>query len=354
MIKVLVVEDSPVVAEFLAYILNSAPDIHVVGIARDGEEALEAVKRLKPDIITMDINMPKMNGFETTRQIMETHPIPIVIVSGSWDTKEVSTTFRAMEAGALAAIPRPKGIGHPEYETTAKELVQTVKLMSEVKVIQRRPRGRSGPMVPSVLEVGVERAPAEIQVVAIGASTGGPIVLQTILPRLLKDFHVPVLIVQHIATGFVHGFVEWLAHSSRLPIHVAADGEYPLPGHAYVAPDGFQMGVKIGGRIALSKDESENGLRPSVSHLFRSVSSAFGENVVGVLLTGMGKDGAEESKLMKEKGAVTIAQDKESSVVHGMPGEAIKLGAATYVLSPDRIAEVLTSLVRRYNIGERT
>src|SRR3989304_4683259 len=161
MIKVLVVEDSPVVAEFLAYILNSAPDIHVVGIARDGEEALEAVKRLKPDIITMDINMPKMNGFETT----------------------------------------------------AKELVQTVKLMSEVKVIQRRPRGRSGPMVPSVLEVGVERAPAEIQVVAIGASTGGPIVLQTILPRLLKDFHVPVLIVQHIATGFVHGFVEWLVPS---------------------------------------------------------------------------------------------------------------------------------------------
>ena len=130
MIKVLVVEDSPVVAEFLAYILNSASDILVVGTARDGEEALEAVKRLRPDVITMDINMPKMNGFETTRQIMETHPIPIVIVSGSWDTKEVSTTFRAMEAGALAAIPRPKGIGHPEYETTAKELVQTVKLMS--------------------------------------------------------------------------------------------------------------------------------------------------------------------------------------------------------------------------------
>jgi two-component system chemotaxis response regulator CheB len=189
--------------------------------------------------------------------------------------------------------------------------------------------------------------PTEIRVVAIGASTGGPIVLQTILSRLPKNFLVPVLIVQHMASGFIHGFAEWLSQSSRLPVHVAANREYLLPGHAYVAPDGFQMGVEMGGRIALSKDEPENGLRPSVSYLFRSVAKVFGPNAVGVLLTGMGKDGAEELKLMRQKGAVTIAQDEESSVVHGMPGEAIELDATTYVLSPDKISEALISLVNK-------
>jgi len=153
-----------------------------------------------------------------------------------------------------------------------------------------------------------------------------------------------VLIVQHMAAGFVLGFAEWLAGTSSLPVHVAIDGEYLLPGHVYLAPDGFHMGIKEGDRIKLSKEEPEDGLRPSVSHLFRSVARAFGKNAVGILLTGMGRDGAKELKLMKNKEAITIAQDKESSVVHGMPGEAIGLGAATYVLPPGRIAATLICL----------
>ena len=346
MIRVLVVEDSPVVQEFLVYILDSDPQIQVVGTANNGEEALEAVKRKKPDVITMDINMPKMNGFEATRRIMETHPTPIVIVSGSWDTKEVATTFRAMEAGALAILQRPMGIGHPDYKATAKELIQTVKLMSEVKVVRRWPRRQREAVVspvPPPAESKPKRIKAKIKIVAIGASTGGPVVLQAILSGLPEDFPVPVLIVQHIAVGFIQGFVEWLGQKSNLPIHVATHGEYILPGHIYVAPDGFHMQAKIGGQITLSKNKPENGLRPSVSSLFRSVAKVYGQNAVGVLLTGMGKDGAEELKCLKEKGAITIAQDKESSVVHGMPGQAIKLDAATYVLSPERIAEMLTN-----------
>jgi two-component system chemotaxis response regulator CheB len=347
MINVLIVEDSPVVREFLIHIISSDPELHVIGTAHNGEEAVEAARFKKPDVITMDIHMPKMNGFDATRRIMETHPAPIIIVSGSSTFEEIATTFRAMEAGALAVVARPQGIGHPEYETTAKELIETVKLMSEVKVIRRWSKARTELTVPLVPKMEVMIPPTEIRVVAIGASTGGPMVLQTILSRLPKNFLAPVLVVQHMASGFIHGFAEWLGQTSQLPVHVAANGEYILPGHAYVAPDGFQMGVEMRGRIALSQDEPENGLRPSVSYLFRSVARVFGQNAVGVLLTGMGKDGAEELKLMRQKGAVTIAQDEESSVVHGMPGEAIKLDATTYVLSPDKISEALISLVNK-------
>jgi two-component system, chemotaxis family, protein-glutamate methylesterase/glutaminase len=347
MITVLIVEDSPVARDFLLHVLSADPEILVIGTASDGEAALGAVQRRKPDVITMDIHMPRMNGLEATRQIMETHPTPIVIVSSSVDTDEVTTTFRAIEAGALAAVPRPQGLGHQDYEATAKELIQTVKLMSEVKVVRRWPRHRSGLGVPTSVKAEISRPPTAIQLVAIGASTGGPPVLQTILSGLPKDFPVPVLIVQHMAHGFVQGFAEWLAQSSGFLVRVAVDGEPLMPGHAYVAPDGFHMYITPTHRIALSQEAPENGLRPSVSYLFRAAAHIYGRHVVGVLLTGMGKDGAEELKLMKEKGAVTIAQDKDSAVVHGMPGEAIKLDAATYVLPPDRMAAILASLVQR-------
>ncbi len=344
MIKVLVAEDSSVVREFLVYLLGSDPDIRVVGTASDGEQAIAAVKHYRPDVITMDIHMPKMDGLEATRRIMETDPTPIVIVSGSTDPHETATIFRALEAGALAVLGRPAGIGHPDHEATARELVQTVKLMSEVKVVRRWPQARREPLLPLAAKALLEKIPAKVKVIAMGASTGGPPVLQTILAMLPKDFPVPLLIVQHMATGFIMAFVEWLAQSSSLPVHVAMHGELMLPGHVYVAPDEFQMKVGHGNKIVLTRDDPENGLRPSVSCLFRSLAEVYGGDVVAGLLTGMGRDGAEELRLLKEKGAVTFAQDKDSSVVHGMPGEAIKLDAATFILAPDKIAAVLTDL----------
>jgi len=191
----------------------------------------------------------------------------------------------------------------------------------------------------------------DLKVVAIGASTGGPPAIETILSGLPKDFPVPLLIVQHIAAGFVQGFADWLANSTGLPVKIAAQGEQLLPGRAYIAPDDLQMGVENGGRIILSSSGPENGLRPSVSWMFRSVGEVFGKNAIGVLLTGMGKDGAQELKRMKEKGAVTIVQDKESSIVYGMPGEAVAIDAAAYVLSPVRIAEFLSGLPRAKTSG---
>lgn len=346
MIRVLIVEDSDVVREFLGFMLSTDPEICVVGTARDGKEAVDAVKRLRPDVVTMDVNMPRLNGFDATRQIMEDNPVPIVIVTASWDPKEVETTFRALEAGALTAILRPKGIGHPEHETTAKGLVQTVKLMSEVKVVRRLSSFQRKPAVPPVTPPSRQVA-LDTMIVAIGTSTGGPIALRTVLSGLPRDLPVPVLIVQHMASGFIQGFVEWLSQASGFPVHVATDKERPLPGHAYVAPDGLQMGVDSLNRIVLSGDEPENGLRPSASYLFRSVADVYGRSAIGVLLTGMGTDGAKELKSMKDGGALTIAQDKESSVVHGMPGEAINLGAATYVLPPDSIAEMLIASMKR-------
>jgi two-component system, chemotaxis family, protein-glutamate methylesterase/glutaminase len=347
-VKVLLVEDSPVLRDLLVHILGSDEEISVIAIANNGEEAVEEARRHKPDVIAMDIHMPKMTGLDATRKIMETCPTPIVLVSGSSVRDEATATFLALEAGALACIPKPNGVGHPRFGEAAQRLRETVKLMAEVKVVRRWPKREQ----PSTrLHVSSAAKPtaeldAEAELIAIGASTGGTVALKTIFSELPKGLGVPILVVQHIAVGFTKGFAEWLTQSSGVIVHVARHGESVQAGHAYVAPDAHHMKVERGGRIALSQHEPENGHRPSVSCLFRSVAAVFGRKAVGVLLSGMGKDGAEELKLMKEKGAVTIAQDKESSVIHGMPGQAISLDAATYVLPPEAIAAALGVLCR--------
>lgn len=338
-IRVLIVEDTRVVAEFLTHVLRSDARIDVVGVAVDGEEAVAAAQRLSPDVITMDINMPKMDGFEATRRIMEVRPVPIVVVCGALSTDEVAINFRAVEAGALAVIARPNIAGD---DAEIRELVNTVKLMSEVKVVRRWPRGKVPPPIEPRSDFARPAMP--IQVIAIGASTGGPAALQTILSGLPKTFPYPVLIVQHMTPGFVQGFVEWLGNASGFPVRVACDGETLQPGHAYVAPDDFHMGVRRGNRVMLSREAKENLLRPSVSYLFASVVQLFGANAVGILLTGMGRDGVDELKRLHDAGAITVAQDEQSSVVHGMPGEAILIGAAQHILPPQAIARTLATM----------
>lgn len=345
MVRVLIVDDSASTRLFLEHVFSSDPEIVVAGTARSGEEAIAAVERLAPDVVTMDVYMPQMNGLEATRLIMERHPTPIIILSGNLDQEEIMTSFRAMEAGALAALPKPRGAGHPDHEEEVRALLQKVKLMAEVKVVRRwsRPAKRKP---PARLPATTDGAMPQPQVVAIGASTGGPVVIQTILAGLGEDFPLPLLVVQHMAAGFIHGFVDWLALSTKLPVHVACQGETLLPGHVYVAPDHRHMLVE-GGRIRLSDAPPDNGLRPSVASLFRSVADAYGKSAIGVLLTGMGRDGVDGLGMLREKGAVTIAQDKASSVIYGMPGEAVRAGAASYELAPDRIAAVLQQLARK-------
>jgi two-component system chemotaxis response regulator CheB len=347
-INVLVVEDSPVVQMLLKHLLDNDPQLQVIGTANNGQEAVDFVAGQKPDVILMDVHMPKMDGYEATRRIMETQPVPIIISSATMSTAELGETFHALEAGAVAFVEKPAGLGSPGFDRMAQKLLQTVKLMAEVKVVKRWARDRRpGATVAAPPAAELPQRAEAIQVVAIGASTGGPPVIQTILKGLPRDYPVPVLIVQHIASGFLSGMVDWLRQTSPLPVQLAVHGAVALPGHVYLAPDGFHLGLLPNKRIWLSRDDPENGLRPAVSFLFRSVANVSGSRAVGVLLTGMGRDGAAELKLLKDKGAVTIAQDAETSVIHGMPGEAIQLGAALYTLPPRQIAATLATLVNR-------
>jgi len=343
MIRVLIVDDSPVVSQMLSYIFSSDPAINVMGIATNGEEAITMTARLKPDIVTMDVNMPGMDGFEATRRIMESTPVPIIIVTSSYNPSEITKAFRAIEAGALSIMSKPVGIGHPSFEKESRELINTLKALSDIKVVTRKRR-----IVPPgevITKTEKEIARQEISLIAIGASTGGPPVIQTILKGLPKDFPVPITIVQHITQGFTTGFASWLSDTTGFIVRVPENGEKCLPGTIYVAPDNAHMVFDYGGRILLNNDPPDNLLKPSVAHLFISVANVFRGKAVGVLLTGMGRDGAEGLKMMRDMGAVTIAQNEESSVVFGMNGEAVRLGAARYVLPPKGITQMLINLI---------
>jgi two-component system, chemotaxis family, protein-glutamate methylesterase/glutaminase len=348
-IKVLVADDSSVTRMLLVHLLNADLGMQVIGTVNDGQAALDFIlaNSQQPDVVLMDIHMPRMDGFEATRRIMETRPLPIVICTATADPKELAIAFRSMEAGALACVEKPVASDHPDFELQVQHLLLTVRLMSEVKVVRRWPRRAALERAPTYAVADPRSSRVGIKLIGIGASTGGPPVLQTILSGLSPDFPVPLLIVQHITRGFLPGMVEWLNQTTGLQVHIAAHEVCPLPGHAYIAPDDFHLGVGAGGRMLMSREAPENGLRPAVAYLFRSLADTVGPGSVGVLLTGMGKDGAAELKRMKDCGAFTIAQDRASSIVHGMPGEAIELGAATQVLPADRIAGVLIAQVAR-------
>ncbi len=346
MLKVLIVDDSKVAQELMEHILTSDKDIRIVGIASSGREAIKLTREKRPDIITMDFHLPDMDGSEATRKIMENTPTPIVIVSGSMGNTDVTHSFEIIEAGALAVVLRPPGMNHPNFEHLQRKLIQTVKLMSEVKVVRHYNRKQEVPAKPTSFNPPANGMKRDLQLVAVGASTGGPAALQKILAGLPKEFPLPILIVQHISAGFVKGFVDWLSTSSQIPVKVASDGEHVEAGITYVAPDGFHMEITQGPIIILNTLPPENGLRPSVDHLFRSVAKIMGKSAIGILLTGMGKDGAVELKAMKDNGAITVIQDEASSIIFGMPGEALKIGAADHVMSIDSIPEFLIELVK--------
>jgi len=335
-VDVLIVEDSRVIRDYLVYVLEGDPILKIIGTAENGEEALLSLERCRPDVILMDIHMPKVDGFEATRRIMSSDPIPIVICTASIHYLEVHTAMRALEAGALAILRKPSGFSDPNAEAESTAIIDTLKLMSEVKLV-RRWTPTSSPILSTPL-------PRKIEVVAIGASTGGPPAVLKVLLGLPRPFSAPILLVQHISTGFTQGFAEWLATASGFPVHITQNGERPLPGHVYVAPDDHHLWISILGDLRIDRFPPRNGLRPAVSVLFQSVAEQFGPRAAGILLTGMGRDGAEELKKMFDRGALTVAQDEASCVVFGMPGEAIRIGAAQFVRPPEQIANLLTQI----------
>lgn len=359
MINVLIADDSPVILASLENILSSDPSIRVIATARNGQEAVSLARSKKPDVITMDINMPVMDGLEAVREIMETNPIPVIIISSIMDADDPKDTFKALEAGAVTIMNKPSALGSRESAIYAKQLTQQVRLLSEIRVIKRFARTRTAgstnnsntassnangsrnlePVQNTQKKYQSENITAHPEIIAIAASTGGPLVIQKILSSLPKDFRIPVVVIQHIVAGFMLDFARWLGETSAIPIVIPQNTEEILPGRCYIAPDAFHLKVRKNHFIYVQ--DKKHNICPSASVLFESISEEYGPRAVGIILTGMGSDGAEELLKMKQAGAVTIAQDKNSAVIYGMPGEAVKKGAAAMVLNPDEIVKYL-------------
>ena len=342
MIRTLVAEDSTTCRQVLVEILRSDPEIAVAGEAADGVEAVEMTKRLRPDVVTMDIRMPRLDGFEATKQIMIEVPTPIVIVSGSFDLHDVEVSMRTLRAGALAVAPKPLGLGASDFEKESRQFLATVKAMSQVKVVRHwRERPVSRPVAPAQPRRGGVRA----EIVCVAASTGGPAALQKVLSELPGDFAAPLLVVQHIARGFVAGLAAWLNGECSLKVKVAEHGEALAPRTVYLAPDDCHLGVLGRDRALLSSAAPVGGFRPSASFLFESAARAFGASVAAVFLTGMGQDGVEGARAVREAGGRIVAQDEATSVVFGMPRAAIEAGLADLVLPLPAIASHLLEAV---------
>lgn len=343
MMNLLLVEDFPRLHTSLAAVLRDHSGIHLIDIANDCEQAIRAIRQTAPKLVIVDLQLSMQAGLDATRQIMETCPVPVVMINSNCSPADSAMRLQATTAGALMILPRPRLLDHPAHNASVGKLLANLALMTEVKVVRRRPQRQSKAVV--ALPFDGHSALTQARIVALGASTGGPVVLQRVLQLLPANFPVPIVIVQHMATGFARGFVDWLAKTSKLPVAIATNGDRLRPGHVYLAPDDHQLRVVHGERIRLNSEHSESGLRPSIACLFKSVAEIYGDRTIAGLLTGMGRDGAVELKLLRDRGATTFVQDKSSSVVHGMAGQALALDAATLVLPAEQIAAVLTALL---------
>jgi two-component system chemotaxis response regulator CheB len=340
MIRVLIAEDSVTVRELLREIVSGDPGMTVVGEAGDGVEAVELTTALRPDIVVMDIAMPKMDGFEATRRIMVEAPTPIVIVSARYDVRDVQVSMHALRVGALTAVPKPRGPQSPRFEDDAREFVATLRLMSQVKVVRRWARRRRSSGVPVVAPPSVRP-----RIVAMAASTGGPAAIHQILADLPTNFPVAILLVQHMSHGFMEGFASWLDAAGPLRVQVARDGQPLEPATVYIAPDDLHLGIAQRSRIALADAPPIQGFRPSASHLFASAGDQFGRAAIGVMLTGMGDDGCTGLAALRREGGRILVQDEKTSVVFGMPGAAVRAGLADWTLPLPDIAPMLRALV---------
>lgn len=346
-IRILVVEDSLTVRRRLIEVLNADPELEVAGEAGDGKAAIELCQKLRPDVVTLDMILPVMSGLAATEHIMAYCPTPILIVSSSTNRGELFKTYDALAAGAMDVLEKPKGDERDgSWERT---LAATVKLVARVKVIThiraRLPQTSATPAYPLRAHIPKPN-PGGYRIVAMGASTGGPAAAKQILETLPRDFPLPILFVIHIGQAFGGALAEWLNSQSHIPVRCAVDGE-PLPGRrdalVLMAPPDRHLVVRDG-RMRLTLEPERHSCRPSVDVLFESVAEEMGEQSVGCLMTGMGRDGASGLLAIRRAGGRTLAQDELTSTVFGMPAEAIRMGAAERVLGVGEIATELIAL----------
>ncbi len=341
-VRVLIVDDSAVTREVLTALLNSDSDISVIGQASTGAEAVEMTATLRPDLVTMDLMMPGMDGMEATRRIMARNPTPVLFLSSFFDKEGTYSRADAIAAGALDVVEKPALMPDWRWHNAAGKLVQKVKALAKVPVIAHI-HGARKLLAQEASQADSYNGPAA-DVVAIGASSGGPRVIETLLSSLPSTYALGIVVVQHMTDGFTSSMLRWLRERCALQIKVAEEGDAIMPRRVLFTPEALHLVVGIGGRVHLSDAAPVNGHRPSIDVTLHSVAKVYGARSAGVLLTGMGSDGAQGLLSIRKAGGVTIAQDEESSLIFGMPRAATELGAAQQVLSPAGIVRCLKAL----------
>jgi two-component system, chemotaxis family, protein-glutamate methylesterase/glutaminase len=344
-VRVLIVDDSALVRKLLTELIQREPDLEVVGVARDPYEARERIKELAPDVITLDVEMPRMDGITFLTNLMRLRPMPVVMVS-SLTERGADVTMAALEAGAVDFVTKPQAGLHEGLALLAQEICDKIRVAAGANVQALSSEARPRPTAPRAKETWLRTTD---RVIAIGASTGGTEAVASVLQCMPPD--APAIVVtQHIPELFSARFATRLNDECQIRVVEAQGGEQLMLGHAYVARGNHHLRVKRSGAkyfCEVSQEDPVNRHRPSVHVLFESAANQAGHNAIGVILTGMGDDGAQGLKLMRDAGCATIAQDKATSVVWGMPGEAVKCGAAQEVLPLDRIAPRLLELARK-------
>jgi two-component system chemotaxis response regulator CheB len=350
-IRVLVADDSRSFRAILRAILEKVPEIEVVGEAADGAEAVALTAHHRPDVVTMDVRMPGQDGLSAIEEIMARHPTPIVVVSAEVGPENQQTSFRALALGAVEVLRKPASTEAGRFEREAEEVRLAVRAVAGLRLVTRHPRVRSPPRPPAISPPPVAPPPSPLlhraaaRAVGVVASTGGPPALARLLGGLPAGYPAAILVVQHVATGFELGLVHWLARQTPLTVKLAEHGEPLRTGIVYLPPERRHLTALVGTAF-LDDGPPVRGLRPSGTALLQSLAREYGPSAAGVILTGMGDDGADGLKAVRERGGATIAQGPGSSVVFGMPREAIDRGAAAETLELDEIAPALLRLVR--------
>jgi two-component system chemotaxis response regulator CheB len=342
-VRVLVIDDSALMRKLIPQILSRDPEIEVVGTAMDGEFGLKKIEELKPHVVTLDLEMPRMDGMEALRQITKRFRIPVIMVS-SMTTEGATSTFKALALGALDFVPKPKDAAAAKMDEIGTELISKIKVAAKTKLtpINGAPVLEPARINKPLLKPKVQAS----RVVAIGISTGGPNALQYMLSQLPGDFPGAIVVVQHMPEGFTDMFARRLNECCAIDVKEAQSGDMLLAGRALICPGNRHIRVRrmaLGNMVVLSDEDRVNGHRPSADILFQSAASEFGPEAIGLIMTGMGEDGAEGLGTMRRAGAVTIAQDEQSCVVFGMPKIAIDRGHAVRVVSLDLLANTLVA-----------
>lgn len=341
-IRILIIDDSKTCAAALQSIFDAQPNIKVIGIASNGREGLELTKKLKPDLITMDIFMPIMDGVAATTTIMKECPTPILVISSPSNSNETNFVFDALKAGALSVIEKPKGCIEGDFSRISQQIVHSVRALAGLHVFKRTN------FLQQPKESSIPNRFLGAKILALGSSTGGPEALQCILSSLPGDFPIPIAVTQHITEGFLPGLISWLQNTTQLKLHIVKNHEILKPGCVYFAENNYHFLIEkdLSPVAILDTSARIHYLRPSIDALFSSIVTNYPGAAIGGLLTGMGKDGAAGLLKMKESGCLTFVQSKETCIIYGMPKAAIELNAAQYTIDLEKIARFLTKLTR--------